>query len=163
MPSPFVVSTKAKIEGLDLKETKMRCMVIVKATADSEAGVMPSEKDLSDMGAFNEELVNAGVMLDGAGLHASSKGVRLDYASDEVAVIDGPFAETKELIAGYWIWEVKNMEEAIEWAKRVPFNHGESTEIRPFIEPEDFGDALTEDLQERGAAMEAKIQEQQQG
>ncbi|MBN8869431.1 MAG: YciI family protein [Solirubrobacterales bacterium] len=138
----------------------MRCMVIVKATEDSENGVMPSEKDLSEMGSFNEELVNAGVMLDGAGLHRSEKGVRLDYEGDEVKVIDGPFAETKELIAGYWIWEVKNIEEAIEWAKRVPFNHGESTEIRPFIEPDEFGEELTPELRERGAALEAKIAEQ---
>ena len=114
----------------------MRCMVIVKATEDSENGVMPSEKDLSE------------------------KGVRLDYEGDEVKVIDGPFAETKELIAGYWIWEVKNIEEAIEWAKRVPFNHGESTEIRPFIEPDEFGEELTPELRERGAALEAKIAEQ---
>jgi hypothetical protein len=139
---------------------KMRCMVIVKATEDSESGVMPSEKDLSEMGSFNEELVNAGVMLDGDGLQPSSNGVRLEYSGDEVKVIDGPFAETKELVAGYWIWEVKNLEEAIEWAKRVPFNHGESTEIRPFFETEDFGEELTPELRERGAALEAKIKEQ---
>lgn len=138
----------------------MRCMVIVKATEDSEAGVMPSEQDLAEMGSFNEELVNAGVMLDGAGLHRSGNGVRLDYSGGEVKVIDGPFAETKELIAGYWVWEVKNIEEAIEWAKRIPFNHGESTEIRPIFEAEDFGEEMTPELREREAALEQKIKQQ---
>lgn len=138
----------------------MRCMVFVKATADSEAGVMPSEKDLSDMGAFNEELVSAGVMLDGDGLRPSKDGVRIEYPDDGVKVIDGPFAEAKELVAGYWIWEVKNLEEAIEWARRIPFNHGESVEIRPYFQLEDFGEAYTEDLRERGVAMDAKIKEQ---
>jgi hypothetical protein len=138
----------------------MRCMVIVKATEDSEAEVMPSEKDLAEMGAYNEELVNAGVMLDGAGLHPSAKGVRLAYSGDEVQVIDGPFAETKELIAGYWIWEVKSFDEAIEWARRIPFNHGESVEIRPFFEPEDFGAEYTQELEERDADLEEKIRQQ---
>ncbi|MBN8867205.1 MAG: YciI family protein [Solirubrobacterales bacterium] len=138
----------------------MRCMVFVKATEDSEAGVMPSEKDLSEMGAFNEELVAAGVMLDGNGLHPSVKGVRVRYDDGAAQVIDGPFAETKELVAGFWVWEVGSMEEAIEWARRIPFNHGESVEIRPVFEPEDFGEEYTPELQERGAAMEAKIREQ---
>lgn len=138
----------------------MRCMVIVKATEDSEAGVMPSEKDLAEMGSFNEELVNAGVMLDGDGLKPSSEAVRLEYGGDGVKVTDGPFAETKELVAGYWVWEVKNIEEAIEWAKRIPFNHGESTEIRPFFEVEDFGEEMTPELRERGAALEEKIKVQ---
>ncbi len=139
----------------------MRCMVIVKATEDSEAGVMPSEEDLSGMGAFNEELVNAGVMLDGGGLHPSQKGVRIAYSDGGAKVTDGPFAETKELIAGYWIWEVASMEEAVEWARRIPFTHGEGVEIRPFFEPEDFGESYSEELQERDAALDAKIKEQQ--
>jgi len=138
----------------------MRCMVFVKATEDSEAGVMPSEKDLSEMGAFNEELVNAGVMLDGAGLHASKKGVRISYQGDDATVTDGPFAEAKELVAGYWVWEVKSMEEAIEWARRIPFNHGESVEIRPYMEMEDFGEEFTPELQAREAALEATLKEQ---
>ena len=138
----------------------MRCMVFVKATEDSEAGVMPSEKDLAEMGAYNEELVNAGVMLDAAGLLASKKGVRVPCPEGTPTVTDGPFAETKELIAGYWIWEVKSLDEAIEWSRRIPFNHGESIEIRPFMEPEDFGEALTPELQERGEALEARMEEQ---
>lgn len=138
----------------------MRCMVIVKATDDSEAGVLPSEKDLAEMGQFNEELVAAGVMLDGAGLQASSKGARLEYTDDGIQVTDGPFAETKELIAGFWIWEVKSFEEAIEWARRIPFNHGESVEIRQVFEAEDFGEEYTPELRERDAALDAKIQEQ---
>ncbi|MCB0857210.1 MAG: YciI family protein [Solirubrobacterales bacterium] len=139
----------------------MRCMVMVKATDDSEAGVMPSEKDLAEMGAFNEELVNAGVMLDGGGLHPTNKGVRISYDGGSATVTDGPFTETKELVAGYWVWEVGSMEEAVEWARRIPFNHGEGVEIRPFFEPEDFGESYTEEMQERDAALDKKIQEQQ--
>lgn len=138
----------------------MRCMVMVKATEDSENGVMPSERDLAEMGAFNEELVNAGVMLGGGGLHPSSKGIRMSYSGDGVNVTDGPFAESKELIAGYWIWEVASIEEAIEWGRRIPFNHGEGIEIRPFFEPEDFGEEYTPELQERDAELDAKIQQQ---
>lgn len=115
----------------------MRFMMIVKATKDSEAGVMPSEKDLGDMAKYNEELVKAGVMLDGAGLKPTSKGARIKYAGDKRTVVDGPFTETKELIAGYWIIQVKSKDEAIEWAKRVPFDDGE-VELRPFFELEDF-------------------------
>ena len=135
----------------------MRCMVIVKATEDSEADVMPSEKDLSEMGAFNEELVNAGVMLDGDGLRSSRHGVRITYSGDEAQVVDGPFSETKELIAGYWVWEVGSIEEAIEWARRIPFNHGESVELRPFFEMEDFGDAVTPELEQRFERMREDI------
>ena len=138
----------------------MRCMVIVKATEDSEADVMPSEKDLGDMGSFNEELVNAGVMLDGDGLKSSRHGVRITYSGDEAQVTDGPFSETKELIAGYWVWEVKSLEEAIEWARRILFHHGESVEIRPLHELEDFGEAVTDEFRERQARMEATIEEQ---
>lgn len=140
----------------------MRCMVMVKATEETENGVMPSEKDLAEMGAFNEELVNAGVMLDGGGLHPSGKGVRISYGDTGANVTDGPFAETKELIAGYWIWEVASMEEAVEWARRIPFNHGEGVEIRPFFEPEDFGEEYTPELQERDAELDAKIRQQKE-
>ena len=109
----------------------MRFMVIVKATADSEAGVMPKEELLAAMGAFNEELVKAGVMLAGEGLHPSSKGKKVKFSGDKRTVIDGPFSEAKELIAGFWIWEVKSMDEAVEWARRIPFTD-DSVEIRPF-------------------------------
>ena len=115
----------------------MRFMMIVKASKESEAGVMPSEKMLADMAKYNEELVKAGVMLDGSGLKPSSKGARIQYSGSKRTVIDGPFAETKELIAGYWIIQVKSKEEALEWAKRLPFDDGE-VELRPFFELEDF-------------------------
>ena len=119
----------------------MRCLVIVKANKDSEAGVMPSEQ-LTEMGKFNEELVKAGVMVAGEGLHPSSKGARIKFSGDKRTVIDGPFAETKELVAGYWIWQVKSLEEAIEWAKRCPNPTGEEgvLEIRPIFETEEFGE-----------------------
>ena len=121
----------------------MRFMIIVKASKDSEAGVMPSEELLAAMAKYNEELVKAGVMLDGAGLQASSKGARVRFSGDKRTVIDGPFAETKELIAGYWIFQVKSKEEAIEWVKRCPNPHNEDSEIeiRQFFELEDFGDS----------------------
>ena len=115
----------------------MRFMMIVKASKESEAGEMPSEKVLADMAKYNEELVKAGVMLDGTGLKPSSQGARIKYAGSKRTVVDGPFAETKELVAGYWIIQVKSKEEAIEWAKRVPFEDGE-VELRPFFELEDF-------------------------
>jgi hypothetical protein len=123
-------------------------MVIVKATKDSEAGVMPDEKLLTDMGRYNEELVRAGVMLAGEGLHPSSKGARVRFSGAQRTVIDGPFAETKELIAGFWLWQVKSMEEAIEWVKRCPNPMpGESEiEIRRVFEAEDFGDEFTPEL-----------------
>src|SRR5437879_1204019 len=126
----------------------MRVMVIVKATQNSEAGLMPGEKLLADMGKFNEELVKAGVMLAGDGLHPSSKGKRVRFAGGKKTVIDGPFAETKELIAGYWIWQVKSMDEAIEWVKRCPNPMGveAEVEIRQVFEAEDFGPALTPEL-----------------
>ena len=115
----------------------MRFMMIVKASKDSEAGNMPSEKVLADMARYNEDLVKAGVMLDGAGLKPSSKGARITYSGDKRTVVDGPFAETKELVAGFWVIQVKSKEEAVEWAKRVPFEDGE-VELRPFFELEDF-------------------------
>jgi hypothetical protein len=130
----------------------MRVMVIIKATEQSEAGEMPSEELLSQMTAFNEELVKAGVMLAGDGLHPSSEGARVAFSGSERKVIDGPFAETKELVSGYWVWQVKSMDEAIEWVKRIP-NPDEGTEaiveIRPVFEFEDFGEELTPELREK--------------
>ena len=120
----------------------MRVMVIIKANKDSEAGVLPDEKLLTDMGKYNEELVKAGVMLAGEGLHPSSKGARVRFSGGKRTVIDGPFTETKELIAGFWLWQVKSKEEAIEWLKRSPFQEGE-VEIRQVFEAEDFGAEFT--------------------
>jgi hypothetical protein len=129
----------------------MRVMVIVKASKDSEAGVMPDTELLAAMGAFNEELVKAGVMLAGEGLHPSAKGVRVQYSGSARSVIDGPFAETKELIAGFWLWQVRSMDEAIEWARRCPNPHAEDCEIeiRPVFEADDFGEAFTPELREQ--------------
>ncbi|SDF05736.1 Uncharacterized conserved protein [Blastococcus aurantiacus] len=127
----------------------MRFMVIVKATEDSEKGAMPSQDMLEAMGAYNEELVKAGVMLDGDGLRPSSYGARVRFDDEgNASVIDGPFAETKELVSGYWVFEVSSKEEAVEWARRAPFRGGE-LEIRPFSVPEDFGEAFTPELQEK--------------
>src|SRR5438128_3738498 len=132
-------------------ENDMRFMVMVRATKDSEAGVMPDEKLLADMGNFNEELVKAGIMLAGEGLHPSSKGARVRFSGNQRTVIDGPFAETKELIAGYWLWQCKSKEEAIEWVKRCPNPMpGESEiEIRQVFEAEDFGAEFTDELREQ--------------
>lgn len=129
----------------------MRFMVIVKATKDSEAGVLPSQELLTAMGKYNEELIKAGIMLAGDGLHPSSKGARVKFSGSERTVIDGPFIETKELIAGYWIWQVKSLEEAIEWVKRCPNPHPEDCEIeiRQVFEADDFGPALTPELREQ--------------
>jgi len=127
----------------------MRFMVIVKANKDSEAGVLPSKEILTEMGKFNEQLVKAGVMLAGEGLQASSKGARVKFSGKNRTVIDGPFAETKELIAGFWLWKVKSKEEAIEWLKRAPFDGGTEVEIRQVFELEDFGPALTPELREK--------------
>ena len=139
----------------------MRFMIIVKATKDSEAGVMPSEQLLADMGKFNEELVKAGVMLAGEGLQPSAKGARVKFSGDKRTVIDGPFAETKELIAGFWIWQVKSKEEAIEWVKRCPNPHpGESEiEIRQVFEAEDFGAEFTPELREQEERLRAQLDE----
>ena len=126
----------------------MRFIVMVKATKESEAGVMPSPKLLADMGKFNEELVKAGVMLAGEGLQASAKGARVRFEGDKKTVIDGPFAESKELVAGFWLWQVKSKAEAIEWLKRAPFREGE-VEIRQVFETADFGDALTPEMKEQ--------------
>jgi hypothetical protein len=137
----------------------MRVMVIVKANKDSEAGVMPSQKLLTEMGKFNEELVKAGVMLAGDGLQPSSKGKRVRFSGDKRTVIDGPFTETKELIAGYWLWQVRSMEEAVEWLKRCPNPHeGESEiEIRQVFEAADFGPEFTPELREQEERMRAQM------
>ena len=141
----------------------MRVLVIIKANEDSEAGVMPSEQLLREMGAFNEELVKAGVMLDGDGLKPSSEGARVRFAGSQRTVIDGPFAETKELIAGYWIWQVESLDEAIEWVKRCPNPMGGESEIeiRPIFEAEDFGEALTPELREQEERLRAQVAAQQ--
>ena len=137
----------------------MRFMIIVKATKDSEAGIMPSEQLLTEMGKFNEELVKAGVMLAGEGLHPSDKGARVKFSGSKRTVIDGPFAETKELIAGFWLWQVKSLQEAIEWVKRCPNPMpGESEiEIRQVFEAEDFGAELTPELREQEERLRAQI------
>lgn len=139
----------------------MRVMVMVKATKDSEAGVMPSEELLTAMGKFNEELVNAGIMLSGEGLQSSAKGARVRFSGKNRTVIDGPFAETKELVAGFWMWKVKSMEEAIAWVKRCPNPMpGESEiEIRPVFEAEDFGEEFTPELREQEERLRAKIEQ----
>lgn len=134
----------------------MRFMVIVKANKDSEAGVLPTEKMLTEMGKFNEELVKAGVMLAGEGLQASSKGARVKFSGGKTTVIDGPFAETRELVAGYWMWKVKSKEEAIDWLKRAPFEDTE-VEIRQVFEAEDFGDKFTPELREQEERLRAQV------
>lgn len=143
----------------------MRVMVLVKANEDSEAGVMPSEEQLTAMGKFNEELVNAGVMLAGDGLKASSEGARVRFEKGEQKVIDGPFAETKELLAGYWVLEVKSLDEAIEWIKRVPADPDQTSEIeiRPVFETEDFGDELTPELREQEERLRTQLEGRQKG
>jgi hypothetical protein len=134
----------------------MRVMVIVKASKDSEAGVLPSKELLTEMGKFNEELVKAGVLLAAEGLHSSSKGVRVKFLGGKRTVIDGPFTEAKELIAGFWLWQVKSKEEAIEWLKRAPFDGGTEVEIRQVFEPDDFGPALTPELREQEERLRAQ-------
>ena len=136
----------------------MRFMILIKATKDSEAGVMPSRQLLTEMGKFNEELVKAGVMLAGEGLHPTSKGARVKFSGGKRTVIDGPFAETKELLAGFWLWQVKSKEEAIEWVKRCPNPHNEETEveIRQIFEAEDFGAELTPELREQEARLRVR-------
>jgi hypothetical protein len=133
----------------------MRFMVIVKANKDSEAGVMPTTELLAAMGQYNEELTKAGVMLAGEGLHASSKGARIKFSGGQRTVIDGPFAETKELVAGFWLWQVKSLDEAIEWLKRAPFQEGE-VEIRQLFEAADFGDEFTPELREQEERIRAQ-------
>jgi len=136
----------------------MRVMVIVKASKESEAGVLPDTKLLSEMGKFNEQLVKAGVMLAGEGIQPSSKGVRVKFDGAKRTVTDGPFAETKELVAGFWLWQVKSKEEAIEWLKRAPFDGGTEVEIRPVFEAADFGDAATPEILERDERLRKETQ-----
>jgi len=141
----------------------MRVMVIVKASKDTEAGIMPSEQMLSEMTSYNEQLVKAGIMLAGDGLKPSSAGARVQFSGKKRAVVDGPFAETKELIAGFWIWQVKSMEEALEWAKRCPNPTGEDSvlELRPFFEATDFGDEFTPELRAKEEQLAKGIRENQ--
>jgi hypothetical protein len=138
----------------------MRFMVIVKASEASESGVMPTEQELAEMGAYNEELVKAGVMLAGEGLHPSSRGFRVHYGADgPTTVTDGPFTETKELIAGYWILQVSSREEVEQWVRRIPFREGE-VEVRQVFEAEEFGDAMTPELREQEDRMRATVEQQ---
>lgn len=139
----------------------MRFMVIVKANKDSEAGKMPTEEMLTKMGKFNEELAKAGVMLAGEGLHPTSKGARVKFSNGKTTVTDGPFAETKELIAGFWLWQVKSKEEAIEWLKRAPFDNGEELEIRQVFEAADFGEEFTPELREQEDRIRKQVAGQQ--
>ena len=136
----------------------MRFMILVKADAASEAGEMPDTEILAAMGKYNEELVNAGVMLTGEGLHPSSKGARVKFSGEQRSVTDGPFAETKELLAGFWIFQVGSLQEAIDWVKRAPFDGGTEIEIRQIFEMEDFGAAMTPELQEQEQRLRAQTQ-----
>jgi hypothetical protein len=136
----------------------MKVMVLVKANKDSEAGVLPSKDILGAMGKYNEELAKAGVMLAAEGLHPSSKGVRVKFSGSKRTVIDGPFTETKELVAGFWLWQVRSMEEAIEWLKRAPFDGGVEIEIRPVFEAADFGAEFTSDLREQEERIRQQIE-----
>ena len=137
----------------------MRCMVMVRATAESEAGVMPSEKLLGDMMAFNEQLMKAGVLLAGEGLQPSARGKRVYFAGGGRSVVDGPFAETKELIAGFWLWQVRSMDEALEWVRRcpAPFEGECSIEVRPLLEADDFGDAMTPEMRATEERMRSQL------
>jgi hypothetical protein len=138
----------------------MRCMVIVKASKESEAGVLPSTELLQKMGKFNEELVKNGVMLAGEGLQASSKGKRVRFEGEKRTVIDGPFAETQELIAGFWLWQVRSIDEAVEWLKRAPFDGATEVEIRRVFETEDFGANATPEILEREARLRSRVAEE---
>ena len=135
----------------------MRVIVLVKANKDSEAGIMPTEKILTEMGKFNEELVKAGVMLAGEGLHPSSKAKRIKFSGGKQTITDGPFTETKELVAGFWLWQVRSMEEAVEWVKRSPFDGGAEVEIRPVFEAEDFGAEFTPELREQEERLRKEV------
>ena len=135
----------------------MRFMVIVKANKDSEAGVLPGKEILTAMGKYNEELVKAGIMLAAEGLQASSKGKRVRFSGNKRIVTDGPFAETKELVAGFWLWQAKSMDEAVDWLKRAPFDGGTEVEIRQLFEAEDFGDEFTPELREQEERLRAEV------
>jgi len=151
-----VRASNRKLQG----DLTMRFMVIVKASKESEAGILPSKELLAEMGKFNEELVKAGVMLAGEGLQASSKGARVRFEGKKRTVIDGPFAEAKELIAGFWLWQVKSKEEAIEWLKRAPFDGGAEVEIRQVFEAADFGAEITPEIMERDERLRQQIKKQ---
>jgi hypothetical protein len=138
----------------------MRVLVLVKASEESERGVLPSTELIDKMGKFNERLVKAGVLVTMDGLRPTSKGKRVKFSGEKRTVIDGPFAETKELLAGFWIWKVKSMDEAVEWLKQAPFDGGAEIEIRPVFEPEEFGEALTPELRERGKRLREQIARQ---
>jgi hypothetical protein len=138
----------------------MRVMVIVKSNKDSEAGLMPSQEILAKMGKYNEELVKAGIMQAGEGLHPSSRGVRVQFSGDKRTVTKGPFPETKDLIAGFWLWQVKSLDDAIEWLKRAPFDGGTEIEIRPIFEAEDFGAEFTPELREREERLREQMEKQ---
>ncbi len=135
----------------------MKVMVLVKASPASEAGEMPGTELLTEMGRFNEALVKAGILLAGEGLHPSSRGARVRFDGRQRTVIDGPFGETRELVAGFWLWQVRNLDEAIEWIKRAPFDGGAEIELRPVFEADDFGDALTPELREQEARLAADL------
>ncbi len=135
----------------------MKVMVLVKASPASEAGQMPDTGLLTEMGRFNEALVKAGILLAGEGLHPSSRGARVRFEGRQRTVIDGPFGETRELVAGFWLWQVRNLDEAIEWIKRAPFDGGAEIELRPVFEADDFGDALTPELREQEARLAADL------
>jgi hypothetical protein len=135
----------------------MRVMVIVKANPESEAGELPSEKILAEMGKYNEQLVKAGILLAAEGLHPTSKGKRVRFSGSQRTVVDGPFAETKELIAGFWLWQVRSMDEAIEWLKRAPFDGGTEIELRPVFEADDFGKELTPELRQQEERLRAEV------
>jgi hypothetical protein len=145
------------LDSEEKERNVVRVMVLVKANPDSEAGVMPSTEMLAEMGKFNKELVEAGVMLAGEGLAPSSKGKRIRFSGSQRTVKDGPFAETKELIAGFWLWQVRSMEEAVEWLKRAPFDGGTEVELRPVFELEDFGGELTPELRKEEERMREQI------
>ncbi len=139
----------------------MRVMVLLKSSPETEAGTLPTQQELAEMGEYNEALVNAGIMLDGEGLQSSAKGVRVDFAGGgKSTVTDGPFAETKELLAGFWIWKVDSMDEAVEWAKKAPFGEGAQLELRQIFEAADFGDAYTPELQAQDDKLREQIQSQ---
>jgi hypothetical protein len=155
------IEARAIRPGQQKEDSSMRVMAIVKASQESEAGAMPDQKMLTEMGAFNEELVKAGIMLAGEGLHSSAKGKRVRFSGSRRTVVDGPFAETKELIAGFWVWKVKSMDEAVEWVKRCPNPHPSESEIeiRQIFETEDFGPELTPELREQEDRMRAQLSE----
>jgi hypothetical protein len=165
MRPPVVTVTGAISRPCKLEENHMRVMVIVKATADSEAGIMPSEAELAEMGRFNEQLVKAGIILAGDGLHPSSRGKRVRFSGKNRTVIDGPFAETRELIAGYWIWQVRSMDEAVEWVRRCPnpMRTDSEIEIRPLFEMEDFGEAATPELRAQEERLRQEVESAKRG